>query len=232
MADEQPSGSCVTCFRRDPEYGYVCGPCRSKCRTWLLEIPDLFAQLTVEPLAVQGGGGKGGPVSGSRERQLPIRVDLWDLTHEGAGEQLVGVDQVGHLPVWMTLETWMFDWADRRGRGEYGAGGVQGMCQWLVERLDDACATHPAIDEFFHTIRQLRGAMRSQLGLGEPRRELCVGVPCRNDSCDLKTLYRIPDSLYIECDSCGHLLTEDEYQRWCKALVAALRRRKTVIPAA
>lgn len=60
-----------------------------------------------------------------------------------------------------------------------------------------------------------------------PKPELCEGVPCKSIECDLKTLYRVPGSDYIECASCGNLLTEAEYQAWCKLLAADARGRKT-----
>jgi hypothetical protein len=82
---EEPSGSCVTCQRRDPHRGLVCDADRPKLRSWLKEIPDLFDDLVAQdepdPLAAGPvkGQSTGGPVSGSKERKLPIDVDAHDL---------------------------------------------------------------------------------------------------------------------------------------------------------
>jgi hypothetical protein len=47
LADEERTGSCICCMRRDPlpELQPVCGPCRSRLRNQLREIPDYCAEL-------------------------------------------------------------------------------------------------------------------------------------------------------------------------------------------
>jgi len=224
VTDEQPTGDCVCCRKRDPFEGYACGPCRSRLRTWLLEIPDLWEQLLAEPLSPSGSPGKGGPISGSRERPIPIRVDLWDLTHAGAGEVLAGLDQVGHAPVWMTLQTWTADWMEILDRGESGpAWWVGGFCDWMRERVDDVCDIHPAIDEAFRDIRSLRGSMLAQLGqvdIPDYKR----GVPCRNPACNALALVHHAGSEWIECGSCDSLLTFEDYDAWVRLMAAAAKK--------
>lgn len=226
MTDQ--TGTCVCCQRRDPYRGYACDPCRSKLRFWLGEIPDLWAQLLTEELAAGQSPSKSGRVSGTGDTRLPIRVDVWDLRGETRSAPKAGEDQVGHLPVWVTLSTWVRDWADVRGQCEHGPanGNVASAAVWLKERVDDMCDTHPAVDEFYRDLRRLHGALRSQLGLIDPRPEHCAGVPCRSEDCDLKTLYRYPGSEFVECDSCGHLMTENEYAVWIKLLLAAAKRSR------
>lgn len=225
--DDQPTGSCVTCHRRDPHHGYACNPCRSRFRTWLGEIPDLYTQLLDEPLAPSGSPGKGGPVSGSRDRPIPIRVDLFDLTHTGGWPETLTDDQVGHLPVWTTLETWARDWSTYRAMGEAAERTVEGLCRWMWERVDDMCDEHPAIDEAFHDIRRLYGILRAQLGLIDPKPEQLVGVPCKH--CGQGTLWRMPESEYAaECaiPDCQARLTEDDYAAWTRELADRARRRR------
>jgi len=222
MTDDQATGSCVTCHRRDPREGWVCGPCRSRMRSWLYEIPDLYTQLLDEPLAPSGSPGKGGPVSGSRERPIPIRVDLFDLTHPGAGEALYGADQVGHVPVWMTLQTWAADWMQVLDRGETGPEWwVGGFCSWMRVRVDDVCDIHPAVDEAWREIRALHGAMSAQLGLFE-KPDYRYGVPCRQ--CNALALVRHDGSDFIECGDCPAVLTPEEYDRWVQAVAAAVKK--------
>jgi hypothetical protein len=43
--DEEPTGSCPTCSRRDPHEPLICRVCRSKLRTWLGDLPALFEEL-------------------------------------------------------------------------------------------------------------------------------------------------------------------------------------------
>lgn len=51
--DEEPTGTCICCARRDPlpELAPVCGPCRSRVRNQLHEIPVLCAFLASGPRA-------------------------------------------------------------------------------------------------------------------------------------------------------------------------------------
>lgn len=221
--DDQPTGSCVCCHRRDPHEGYSCNPCRSRFCTWLAEIPDLYTQLLDEPLAPSGSPGKGGPVSGSRDRPIPIRVDLFDLTHYGASYPPVDGDQVGHVPVWMTLETWARDWSTFRAMGEASDQSVTGLCRWMRERVDDMCDEHPGIDEAWNDVRRLHGAMRAQLGLIDIP-DYKKGVPCR--SCNALALLRPDGSDYVECSECPSVLTPEEYDAWVKVVATALKKEK------
>lgn len=221
--DDQPTGSCVCCNRRDPHEGYACNPCRSRFRTWLAEIPDLYASLLGEPLAPSGSPGKGGPVSGSRERPIPIRVDLFDLTHAGGWPDVLTEDQVGHLPVWMTLETWARDWSTFRAMGEAAERSVSGLCRWMWERVDDMCDEHEAIDECWRDVRALRGALYAQLGMFETP-DYKKGVPCRQ--CNALALVRKDGSDFIECGECPAVLTPEEYDRWVRLLAAAVKKEK------
>ncbi len=43
--DEEPTGNCPTCFRRDPRTPLICDVDRSKLRSWLGDIPALFEEL-------------------------------------------------------------------------------------------------------------------------------------------------------------------------------------------
>lgn len=224
MTDDQPTGSCCCCRKRDPHEGYACGPCRSRLRTWLSEIPDLFTRLLAEPLTPSDSQGKGGPVSGSRDRPILIRVDLFDLTHAGAGEQLDGVDQIGHLPVWMTLQTWAADWVQVLDRGESGPEWwVGGFCEWMRVRVDDVCDVHPAVDEAYDDIRRLHGTLYAQLGLFE-KPDYKKGVPCRQ--CNALALVRHDGSNFVECGECPAVLTPEEYDRWVRAVASAVKKDK------
>lgn len=219
--DDQPTGSCVTCRRRDPHHGFACNPCRSRLRSWLGEIPDLWEQLLAEPLSPSGSPGKGGPISGSKDRPIPIRVDLFDLTHAGGWPELVDEDQVGHIPVWMTLQTWARDWSTFRAMGEAGDQTVPGLCRWMWERVDDMCDEHAAVDEAFQDIRRLYGTLYAQLGLFE-KPDYKYGVPCRQ--CNALALVRHNGSDYVECGECPAVLTPDEFDIWVRGVAAAARK--------
>lgn len=269
MADEERTGSCIACFRRDPlpELQPVCGVCRSRLRNQLREIPDYCAELAslgyverdgrstpskltypdrhpaekkrgqpvphFEPVANvlpagPVGGESGQPrVGGSREAPVPLKLDTTDLLAPARTLHLTArypeqrEDQVGHLAAASVLDGWCRDFAEGR-RESVPQPFVTTQCRWLLDRLDWCFVEHPAVDEFAGEIGDLWHALRRATGRTEPKAELCVGVPCRAIGCDLKTLYRIPGSSYIECDSCGALMTEIEFIEWAALYSSAL----------
>ena len=91
------------------------------------------------------------------------------------------------------------------------------LAGWLGNRLDWACSLHPAVDEFALEIRELHRTIQRTVGVNDVRPEH-LDVPCRR--CDLLDLHRLPGQDRVECGSCGDLLTEAEYARWCGLLAA------------
>lgn len=250
MTDEESTGACVCCHRRDPHEGFACNPCRSRFRGWLSEIPDLWEQLlesdrelreyrgvrllddgtevphydhvaNVLPAGSVAGASKGGPVSGSPDRRLPFVVDRFDLINQGAAYPPDDGDQVGHIPVWMTLETWARDWSTFRAMGEAADRSVPGLCRWMWERVDDMCDEHPGTDECFRDIRALRGAMLGQLGQVEIP-DYKKGVPCKQ--CNALALVRHNGEDFIECGECPAVLTPDEFDTWVRGVAAAVKK--------
>jgi hypothetical protein len=127
-------------------------------------------------------------------------------------------DQAGHISVATLLDSWVRDWRDvLRLHEGLPTPTVMVLSTWLSNRIDRACADHPAIDEFAAEIRDLVRSLRRVTGVSEVRPEH-LDVPCRR--CDLLDLHRLPGEDRVECSSCGDLLTGAEYLRWVK-LVAA-----------
>lgn len=216
MADEERTGSCPCCQRRDPRRKLVCDACRSRLRSRLAELPDLYDRLVVEGHPVMVGRGLGGPVSGSRERRLPIAVDRHDLTAPARNVHLVGDDQVGYDSVAGELDFWVRDWREARGGQErLPDPEVRTLALWLERRAEDACDSHPAVDEMFDALGRLTATMRRLLGEVEVP-DYKQGVPCRR--CDAMALVRVNGSDWIECTGCPELLSPEEYGRWTKLL--------------
>ncbi|MER7002223.1 hypothetical protein ABT297_04130 [Dactylosporangium sp. NPDC000555] len=161
------------------------------------------------PAGPLGGQGRGGPISGSKEPPLPIRVDPVDLTGPARRVWLLGDDQIGHESVASTLDFWVRDWRDARGgRERLPAPTVPQLTGWLARRLDDAMDAHPAIDEFFTTIARTRTVLRAQLGLIDiPEHK--HGIPC--PKCGTGTLIRHNGSDWIECATCAAHISPSEY---------------------
>ncbi len=262
--DDQPSGSCPTCGRRDPRVPQICDVDRSRLRSWLFDIPSLAAELeerieersepsdvrlavTVTewdaeakravrvpapigrpadpaayylPSGASSSASRGGPVTGSKERQLPIATDAVDLTGPArvVGAAVLDEDAVGYESVATVLDRWVEDWRVYRGAGERRPSStVPELTEWLLARLEDACDEAPAIVEFFDAIRRLRGALQAQLGLIEVP-DYKHGIPCKR--CKALTLVQQPGSDRIECSSCFSLLSFLEYDEHVRSLSA------------
>lgn len=215
MSTEEPTGNCPCCARRDPRTPMVCDVDRSKLRSWLREIPDLYEQMVGERFeSVMAGRGLGGPVSGSREKPLPIRIDPHDLSAPARVSRLLGEDQIGYESIASELDFWVQDLREWRGRGEGRPDpDVRLLAEWLEKRIEEACDDHPAVDEMFQAVGRIRSTLRSQLGLIETP-DYKEGVPC--PYCDRLTLVRENGSDWIECQAqgCGKLLSPEEFQRW------------------
>ncbi len=262
--DDQPSGSCPTCSRRDPRTPQLCDACRSRLRAYLFDISSLFAELqerfeersepsdvraavTVTewdpdarravrvpatvgrpadptsyylPSGASSSASRGGPVTGSKERRLPIDTDAVDLTGpvRSAGVAVLDEDAVGHASVATILDFWVEDWREFRGAGERRPSAtVPEIVRWLLDRLDDAIDTNPAIAEFYDAVRRLNGALKHQLGqvdIPNYRR----GTPCPR--CQSLTLVQHNGSEHIECGTCPALLSFIEYDTHVRALSA------------
>lgn len=167
----------------------------------------------------------------SREAPIPINVDRLDLLGPAdprTVHNLTG-DQIGYPSAATVLDGWCAMFAEEM-RHSTPKPEVATQSRWLLDRLDELFK-HPAIDECAKEIGDLWHALRRACGLTMPKPELCQGVPCRN--CDLRLLFRVPGSTYIECDpegrsgGCQHLMTEDEYQAWVALSAAPYKTRKT-----
>lgn len=204
----------------DYEWGLLC--CR---RVWgrmaaalrPYAIADLWACLELSK-----GSGSAPKVSGSRERPIPPRMDALDLSMPARhGSLAVHVgryagDQVGHLAVATELDFWARDWADMRGESP-PRPLVPLLCSWLSDRLDWACRTHPALDEFATAVGRIYGALMAAGGLFDPPPET-LAAPC--PGCHMLTLYRDRDMQRIVCGAgCPHLLTEDDYAEYAQRLI-------------
>lgn len=258
MADEERTGTCPCCARRDPRRRLVCDVCRSKLRSWLREIPDLYGELGEQhdappvdrdlvlyppghkregewvthldelavalPAGAVAGQALGGPVSGSTEPRLPIRVDPLDLAAPARNVHLLGEDQVGYESVASELDFWVRDWREARGGLErLPDPDVSTLASWLERRAEDACDAHPAVDEMFEAVARLRSALRRQVGQADVP-DYKQGVPCRR--CDAMALVRVNGSDWIECADCPELLSPEEYERWCGLLAEQAKSKR------
>jgi hypothetical protein len=243
VSDDERTGSCVICQQRDPlpELTPCCGPCRSRLAGQLRDIPHLVEELksppeaepardlvsVAFPAAAIAGQSSAPRVMGSREAPIPINVDRLDLlgpadprtVHDLSG------DQIGYPSAATVLDGWCAMFAEER-RESTPKPEPATQSRWLLDRLDELFK-HPAVDELSKEIGDLWHVLRRACGLTMPQPQLCEGVPCKSIDCDLKTLYRVPGSDFVECASCGRLYTATDYADWVRLVAAAAKGRKT-----
>jgi hypothetical protein len=197
---------CVTCARlfvsapvRYYERPNVCQGCRDRLRQLLAELVDVYAQLDLERLR-----GHGQRVAGSREPPLPLRIDVLDLLHD--------------VPA--LLDSWARDWQTYTW-ALLPVPTVTSLTSWLSVRLEWACNSHPAIDDFAGELHAVIGTVRSAAGLTKPRPEQ-LDIPCRRKTCDQLTLWRYPgdDRVYCHNPDCQAVYTAADFQHWCQLLTA------------
>lgn len=208
---------------------------RRQLPAWVrIEQPGREQLAQILPMGITRSSRHGARVSGSREAPVPVNLDHIDLTGEARAASVDvkyrkgwshkpdgDPDQIGHLPVATELDFWVRDWAEVRGQGEHlPVPTVAELATWLANRRDWACANHPAIDEFATKIGQIRGALRSALGLTAAPKERCEGVECK--ACDRMALYR--DGALVSCGYCGQHYSERDYREWVGLLAGRARR--------
>jgi len=189
---------------------------------WHPPLTLALEQLTVAsalPAAVVGVAGRGGRVSGTTEPRLPISVDAVDLHGPARSTRRIqGEDDIGYLPVASTLDFWVQDLRDHRGRGEgLPEPSVTVLAGWLLERIDEAADDWLPVDEFFEDLRRAHGALRGQLGLIDVP-DYRKGVPC--SKCSALSLVRQAD--WVICSACGAYLKITEYEEYTLTLATAV----------
>jgi ribosomal protein L37AE/L43A len=181
------------------------------------------------PAAATPGAARGGRVSGSPEPRLPVSVDMLDLLAPARRSTSASAplayaeqddDQVGFLSVASTLFTWAEDLREHRGRGEgLPDVSISSLAEWLLNRIDEACDDHPAIDELYDDLRKLYGALRAQLGqIDIP--DYRHGIPC--PKCQRLSLVRQAGGDYVVCSECGAYLKITEYEEYVMTMATAL----------
>lgn len=228
MTDDQPTGSCPTCQRRDARTPQLCDVCRSRLRSFLADVPDLYSQLLAEEYDGLAGSKAGGRVSGSKERRLPIDTDAVDLTGpvRSAGVAVLDEDAVGYESVATVLDFWIEDWRALRGAGERRPSAtVPELTRWLLDRLDDAMDSAPAVVEFYEAVRRLRNALNTALrrfDIPDYKRF----TPCPR--CFSLSLVHHGGSEFIECSTCPAVLSFLEYDDHARSLSAEYEQARRV----
>lgn len=160
--------------------------------------------------------GAGPRISGSPNPTVPglERLNLLSPVYLGPGAAFIleedpyqpgGSDQHGNPAPLLLLDSWAADWI------YYGLGDIRPvptmveLCRWLSDRLDAACNTHPAIDEFAKDLsdlsRTVAAVARTDRGRGE-KVGRCPAI-LRDESRCATQLRVDPYADVIACHRCG-----------------------------
>ena len=213
MTDE-PSGTCVVCRRRDPDYPPACGLCRRRLAARLWELRDLHCLLGAALGLGQSGSER---VSGSREVPVPLRLEPLDLLAPADqadrplfARGVLGLDteQVGSLSVATILQTRCGEMAALLHVAP-PAAEVSPMVSWLSRHLSWAWADYPDVADLADEVTALTYSLRTLLNVS--RKPIYLKDPC--PSCAHTALKRDPGGGDVECGQCRRVWPHDQFER-------------------
>jgi hypothetical protein len=197
----------------------ICVRCTDLTGADLLEMVELFVTLHTRLLP---GTKIGDRITGSRERPLGINVDV--LSFIGAPgnpdhpDRFDNRDQVGPPPMLDTLTSWSRVIAEERPVTVPGPTITTTVT--FLSRHHDWARKQLWADDYGEEIRRAAHHARMLCQLYPARPVVKAGVPCRNPDCDGLGLFVAPGSDWVECPTCGLLLSQAEYADWVTRLVA------------
>lgn len=220
---------CVLCGNDRDDRPVVCVGCSQRGWRDLRDLPDLAA--TIAGLARDPGRSGGTePVTGSRERPLPLRTAQWsyvglgapgDVRADTAGDAAC---QVGDVPLPDQLWTWCRAAADdldftvphvRRNRPLHAVTRFAGTLAFQHERI----TTLPWADEYLTAVHSLWTRART-LAEDWP---LVHKLPAPCPYCTTLTLRRDNGAGFVYCDDrdggCSRRWSEQDYRRFVHLLV-------------
>lgn len=181
------------------------------------------------PMANTPGRSKKPSVSGSKDRQLPINVQVVDLLRDASTKSVTADDdQIGSFSVATILYGWANYWRLSFERSVTPLPlRTPELGRWIGQRLEAFAEQDPEIWRFAETLMGLKSQLRSALGEQTPKAIVMWGVPCRR--CDsMSTLVLDPEDpdSYRECsnEACRLLMTEAEYKAWLIEIVEGMKR--------
>lgn len=200
---------CVICQYRTPDRAMVCDGCRRRMEADLVDLVEEWTKLDPAP-----GQGSGERITGTREKPLPARVTVLDLTISNIMVKAVNDpyrDQAGHIPVVAILDGWARDWAEEL-RQMLPAPTVPNLARWLALRIDWACDTHPAIDEYVAEIRSTLATCRAVNGITVDTIPIGPCATARDDGNECG--YRLRADPYLDNITCRRCQTVWPKRNW------------------
>ncbi|MET9952374.1 hypothetical protein ABZ135_12605 [Streptomyces sp. NPDC006339] len=211
---------CLICTHPSDAPRTACARCGDRLRGWLAEIPRqlvlLAASLELGARPAQGYGG-----AGRAHSPLPVRGDVLTLLGPAAPGPVrdSARDQTGPAPVHAILYAWADQLAEDLGHDLPPMTPRAPYADYLARHLDHIVRSawvallHAELADVVRRIRAITST--------EPRRR-ALDAPC--PSCAAFGLGHTDWQAYVDCETCGLLLTPTEYDEHRAAVMPALVR--------
>lgn len=214
--------SCAICRRAHREGGAhrtACDRCEHRIRGWLREIPRQLPLLEAS-LALDGGLAQGRS-AGRAHSPLPVRADVLNMLGPAAPGTVTDHrgDQSGTLPILALVYAWAATIAADRARDLLPFRPRADYTRYIAAHLPYCCTQEWIADlhtELGEVIRAVRAITRT-----EPRRRP-KDAPC--PGCQSFGLIEEDWQPYIECATCGLLLSHPEYMAHHETVMPPLYR--------
>lgn len=217
------SSACAICRRTHRDQGdahrTACDRCEHRIRGWLREIPHQLPLL--EASLARDGGPAQGSSAGRAHAPLPLRADVLNLLGPAAPGPVRDHrgDQSGSAPILALLYAWAEQIAAARRQDLQPFRPRDDYTRYIAAHLNYACTQGWITDlhtELGAVVHAARAITRT-----EPRRRP-KDAPC--PSCSAFALIEEDWQPYIECGTCGLLLSHDEYMAHHRAVMPPLYR--------
>ena len=217
---------CALCGNDLADRTVVCSGCTNRGARDLADLPrlaDILTDLARDP----GAQSWAEPVSGSREKPLPLKTDIWsfvglappgDVHTDWPEDQLGGPPLPDALFSWCRLEAEEFTLTPPRARRNTPDKAVRVFARYLSRQHQRACS-QPWADAYLTEIHDLWRRART-LAQDWP---LVHRLPAWCPYCQTLTLRRDNGASFVYCDDrdggCGRRWAEDDYRRLVLILV-------------
>lgn len=206
--DPQEAPPCAGGRAHDPGAPVWCAACADLIGEQLAALNGLVTALEREVEGQSGALGGGDPVSGTRSTPSPSAA----------------VDDIDEIT--RRLEYWEDAHREHAGQPFRPARPyerrVPSAVAYLLEHLAAVLAA-PYAEEFGRDINRAHARARRRTAQDTARTR--KPIPC--PSCDLLALEHDAGAKYIDCRSCGRLLTFTEYETWARLAAAGARTRSS-----
>jgi len=195
--------------------GLLCGRCRTRLSSLLIQMPSLAAWL--EENIAAGGNANGPKISGSREDPIPLRIDVLDFVGPTSSREISltrtpdAAEQYGEPSLLDTVSSWCLLVSEERDDDWPPRDDLATLCRWLHSQLD-WITTQPWVDDLLSNLQDT-ARKAERLAPRDPEHRW-LKPPC--PSCNRKALV-FTRGIGVACEAkiggCGRTWTDEDFDR-------------------